>query len=97
MIGLVCDVDAVRALAVGAAVHARDLLETVLAEGIGLVVPAAAYATAWAGSTPPGRMLLDNFVRLSVVTIDPLDAATAGAGRRCSAPPLRAVVGSYER
>jgi hypothetical protein len=36
--GLVCDVDAVRALAVGTAVHARDLLETVLTEGIGLVV-----------------------------------------------------------
>ena len=65
MTGLVCDGDAVRALAVGTAVHARDLLETVLTEGIGLVVPAAAYATAWAGSTPPGRMLLDNFVRLS--------------------------------
>jgi len=77
--GLVCDGDAVRALAVGAAVHARDLLETVLTEGVGLVVPATAYATAWAASTPPGRMLLDNFVRLSVVTVDPLDAATARA------------------
>ena len=93
MTGLVCDVDAVRALAVGTAVHARDLLETVLTEGIGLVVPAAAYATAWAGSTPPGRMLLDNFVRLSVVTIDPLDATTARAvgvvlGRAAGAAPL---------
>lgn len=79
MTGLVCDGDAVRALAVGTAVHARDLLETVLTEGIGRVVPAAAYATAWADSTPPGRMWLDNFVQLSVVTIDPLDAATARA------------------
>jgi hypothetical protein len=77
--GLVCNGDAIRALAVGTTVHARELVETALTEGIGLAVPAAAYATAWARSTPPGRMLLDEFLQLSVVTVDPLDAATARA------------------
>ena len=70
---------AVRALAVGSTVHARELLEIVLTEGVGLAVPAAAYAAAWARSTPPGRVWLDDFLELSVVTVDPLDAATARA------------------
>ena len=65
MTGLVCNGDAIRALAVGTTVHARELVETALTEGIGLAVPAAAYATAWARSTPPGRMLLDEFLQLS--------------------------------
>jgi hypothetical protein len=60
-------------------VHARELLEIALTEGIGLAVPAAAYAAAWVWSTPPARMLLDDFLELSVVTVDPLDAATARA------------------
>ena len=59
--------------------HARELLEIVLTEGVGLAVPAAAYAAAWARSTPPGRVWLDDFLELSVVTVDPLDAATARA------------------
>ena len=75
--GLVCDGDAVRALAVGSAVHARELLEIAVTEGVGLAVPVTAYAAAWARSTPPGRMWLDDFLELSVVTVDPLDAATA--------------------
>jgi hypothetical protein len=77
--GLVCDGDAVRALAVGSTVHARELLEIAVTEGVGLAVPATAYAAAWARSTPPGRMWLDDFLELSVVTVDPLDAATARA------------------
>ena len=42
-------------------------------------MPAAAHAAAWVWSTPPTRMLLDDFLELSVVTVDPLDAATARA------------------
>jgi hypothetical protein len=34
--GLVCDGDAVHALAVGSTVHARELLEIVVTEGVGL-------------------------------------------------------------
>ena len=79
MTGLVCNGGAIRALAVGSTVHARELLEIALTEGIGLAVPAAAYAAAWVWSTPPARMLLDDFLELSAVTVDPLDAATARA------------------
>lgn len=79
MTGLVCDGDAVRALAVGTTPHARELLEIAVTEGVALAVPAAAYAAAWVRSTPPGRMWLDDFLQLSVVTVDPLDAATARA------------------
>jgi hypothetical protein len=77
--GLVCDGDAVHALAVGTTPHARELLEIALTEGVTLAVPAAAYAAAWARSTPPGRLWLDGFLELSVVTIDPLDAPAARA------------------
>lgn len=79
MTGLVCDGDAIRALAVGATAHARELLEVALTEGVALAVPATAYAAAWARSTPPGRMWLDDFLHLSVVTVDPLDAPAARA------------------
>jgi len=55
--GLVSDTGAVVALATGSTLHARDLLQTAVAEGITLAVPAAAYAAAWASSAPLGRML----------------------------------------
>ena len=84
MTGLVCNGDAIRALAVGSTVHARELLEIALTEGVGLAVPAAAYAVAWMWSTPPARMLLDDFLELSVVTVDPLDAASCTCRRRCT-------------
>jgi hypothetical protein len=77
--GLVCDTGAIGALATGSTLHARDLLQTAVAEGITLAVPAAAYATAWAGSAPLSRMLLDSFLDLAVVVVDPLDAQTARA------------------
>jgi hypothetical protein len=77
--GLVCAGDAVRALAVGSTLHARELLDIAVTEGVGLAVPAAAYAAAWARSTPTARMWLDDFLELSVVTVDPLDATTARA------------------
>lgn len=79
MTGLVGDTGAVVALATGSTLHARDLLQAAVAEGITLAVPAAAYAAAWAGSAPLGRMLLDGFLDLSVVVVDPLDAQTARA------------------
>ena len=79
MTGLVCAGDAIRALAAGSTLHARELLDIAVTEGVGLAVPAAAYAAAWARSTPTARMWLDDFLELSVVTVDPLDAATARA------------------
>lgn len=36
--GLVCNGDAIRALAVGSTVHARELLEMAVTEGVGLAV-----------------------------------------------------------
>jgi hypothetical protein len=36
-------------------------------------------AAAWASSAPLSRMLLDGFLDLSVVVVDPLDAQTARA------------------
>lgn len=60
MTGLVGDTGAVVALATGSTLHARDLLQAAVAEGITLAVPAAAYAAAWASSAPLGRLLLDS-------------------------------------
>jgi hypothetical protein len=77
--GLVLDAGAVRALAVGSTVYARALRQTTVAEGITLAVPVAAYAAAWANSTPPGRWFLDNLLDLSVVVVDPLDASAGRA------------------
>lgn len=79
MTGLVCDTGAITALATGSTDHARELRQTAVAEGITLAVPAAAYALAWAGSAPVSRMLLDIFLDLAVVVVDPLDAPTARA------------------
>ena len=63
MTGLRLHGDAIRTLAVGSTVHARELLEIALTEGVGLA--RAAYATAWARSTPRRRMLLINSPELS--------------------------------
>lgn len=79
MTGLVCDTGVISALAIGSTLHARDLLETAVTEGITLAVPAIAYASAWANSAPLSRMLLDIFLDLAVVVVDPLDAPTARA------------------
>jgi hypothetical protein len=94
MTGLVLDAGAVRALAVGSTVYARALRQTTVTEGITLAVPAAAYAVAWAGSTPAGRWFLDNLLDLSVIVVDPLDAPAGRAvgvvlsSRPAGVPPL---------
>jgi hypothetical protein len=67
--GRVLDASAIAALATGSSVFARAMRQTAVAEGITLVVPAAAYAAAWTSSAPLGRMLV----------VDPLDARTARA------------------
>lgn len=77
--GRVLDASAIAALATGSSVYARAMRQTAVAEGITLVVPAAAYAAAWTSSAPLGRMLLDGFLDLPVVVVDPLDARTARA------------------
>jgi hypothetical protein len=83
---LVGDTGAVVALATGSTLHARDLLQTAVAEGITLAVPAAAYAAAWASSAPLGRMLLDGFLDLS-----------ARAGGRASLDLSQVVVSAQAR
>lgn len=77
--GRVLDASAVVAFAGGRSIYAAAVVWTAVEEGIVLVVPATAVATAWAQLPEEDHPALDVLLALPVTVVDDLDTARARA------------------